>query len=123
MTAALPSATTRRRSGTCTSQRRSIVRTPCVRSALISWSASCGAGSLGSVRGTRTSGTVGDFRRSAMTRDGQAAGHRIDLLRRIALGETRYACKPDTDERRRSIVRADSADSRSASRTTLRSAR
>src|ERR1022692_2390311 len=32
---------------------------------------------------------------------------------------TRYAYKPDTDDRRRAIVRADRPDSRSASRTTL----
>ena len=36
---------------------------------------------------------------------------------------TRYAYRPHTDDRRRAIVRVDSPDSRSASRTTVRSPR
>jgi len=57
-------------------------------------------------------------------------GRRVSRLRGTGLTctgvsprATRYAYRPDTDDRRRAIVRADSPDSRSAGRTTVRSPR
>jgi hypothetical protein len=51
--------------------------------------------------------------RPALAASHQATRHRIDQHRCIT-PRYRYAYKPDTDDRRRAIVRADSPDSRSA---------
>ena len=93
-----------------------------MRSAPTSRSASPGDKILGSVRGTRTSGAVRDRLDPPCRRVSRPRGTGLTRTG-VSPRATRYAYRPDTDDRRRAIVRADSPDSRSASRTTVRSPR
>jgi hypothetical protein len=60
--------------------------------------------------------------RPALAGGHQPTGHRAGLYRRIT-ARHQVGIQPDTDDSRRAIVRADSPDSWSASRTTVRSPR
>jgi hypothetical protein len=97
-------------------------RSRCVRSAPASRPASPGGKIRGSVRGTRTSGPVRDRRDPPCRRVSRPRGTGLRPAG-VSPRATRYAYRPDTDDTRRAIVRADSPDSPSASRTTVRSPR
>ena len=111
-----------------TSQRRSppnsIARTTArsrwVRSADNGALASAGARIFGSVRGTRTNGTVRD--RPPCRRVESPRGTGLTATG-VSPRATRYEQKPDTDDGPRAMVRADSPDSRSTILTTMRSPR
>jgi len=99
-----------------------IARSRCLRSAPTSRSASSGDKILGNVRGTRTSGAIRDRIVPPWRRVSRPRGTGLTRTG-VSPRATRYAYRPDTDDSRRAIVRADNPDSRSASRTTLRSPR
>ncbi len=99
-----------------------IARSRCVRSAATSLSASSGDKILGSVRGTRTSGAVRDRTDPPCRRVIRPRGTGLTRTG-VSPRATRYAYRPDTDDGRRAIVRADSPDSRAASPITVRSPR
>ena len=74
------------------------------------------------MRGTRTNGAVRDRTDPPCRRVIRPRGTGFTATG-VSPRATRYAYRPDTDDKRRAIVRADSPDSRSASRSTVRSPR
>jgi hypothetical protein len=97
-----------------------IARSRSVRSAPTSALTSTGERIFGSVRGTRTNGTC--WRRPPRRRVESPRGTGFDRTG-VSPRATRYEYKPEIDDKRRAIVRADSPDSPSLIRTTVRSPR
>ena len=94
----------------------------CVRSAASSRSASCGDKILGTVRGTAPAARSRDRLEPPCRRVDRPRGTGLTCTG-VSPRATRHAYKPDTNDGRLAIVRADSPDSRSVSRTTVRSPR
>jgi hypothetical protein len=82
-----------------------IARSRCVRSAPASRSASCGGKIPGSVRGTRTSGTVRDRIDPPCRRVSKPRGTGLACTG-VSPRAARQAYSPDTGDKRRAIVRA-----------------
>ena len=87
-------------------------------SAASSRSASCGDKILGTVRGTAPAARSRDRLEPPCRRVDRPRGTGLTCTG-VSPRATRYAYKPDTTDRRLAIVRADSPDSRSVSRTTV----
>lgn len=99
---------------------KTIARSRSVRSAPSSAVTSDGDKILGSVRGTRTNGAC--WRRPLRRRVDSPPGTGFERTG-VSPRAIKYAYNPEIDDSRRAIVRADSPDSPSLIRITLRSPR
>jgi hypothetical protein len=97
-----------------------IARSRSVRSAPTSALTSTGERILGNVHGTRTSGTC--WRRPPRRRVDRPRGTGFERTG-VSPRATKYAYRPEIDDSRRAIVRADNPDSPSLIRITVRSPR